>query len=766
MRKVLKWIGYAIAIVVVVVAVAIAAAVVFVDPNDYRDEIAAAVERQTGRAMSIDGELDLTFFPHLGVSVGDVSLADAPGFGDEPFVTAESLTLGVAVWPLLSGDLQLDTVTVRRPQIRLIRNSAGEANWQQFGSPSQQAAGAARLQPAALHPVQRDGDTAALPAVIRNARLAGVEVIDARVLYRDETAGMAATVDPFDMTLEDVRFGAPVSLEASWQAQVAGGPALDGTLTSDIEVGAALRQARAEAIELSITASGEAVPAGEQTVTVTAELAADLAGGVYRLTNLAANAAEMHFTGEAEVRAADQGPVAAASLALTEVSPRAVLEALAIEPPETRDSEALGRIAANAEFRFANGALRVEPLKVTLDDTTLEGHAEVNDFTAASPAVVFQLAVNRLDVDRYLPPPAEGEEPVATPGGGAAAGVGEIPVDTLRALRLDGRLTVDELIVSGARANDVEVVIRAADGRIRVHPLAAALYGGRYRGDVQVDATGDSPRIRVDEQLSGVQAEPLLGDVADFDKLLGIADVSLQATTEGRNTDALLAAMNGQARFEFRDGAVKGFNIAQMLRQGVARFRGEQVPESDAPRRTDFSALTGTLELAGATVRNRDLEAKTPLLRITGEGRADLMERSVDYNLTVNVVDTLAGQGGAGLGDLRRIPVPLRIRGPFAKPEIELALGEAMKDATRARIAEEKEALEQKAKEEVERKRGELMGKLKSRLGGADDGDAAAEDGAKGDGQGKEDSESGKAPEEDEDVKERIKGELEGLLGR
>lgn len=766
MRKMLKWIGYAIAIVVVVVVVAIAAAVVFVDPNDYRDEIAAAVERQTGRALSIDGELDLTFFPRLGISVADVSLADASGFGDEPFVTTESLTLGVAVWPLLSGDLQLDTVTVRRPQVRLVRNSAGEANWQQFGSRAQQAAAAARLQPASLRPVQQESDTSALPAVIRNARLAGVEIIEARVLYRDEAADVTAVVDPFDLTLEDVRFGAPVPLEASWQAEMPGGPALNGTLSSDIQVGPALRKARAQAIELSLTATGESVPAGEQTASVSANLDADLAGGIYRLTDLAAEAAEMRLAGEAEARTAEQGVVAAASLSLAEVSPRAVLEALAIEPPDTRDSEALSRLTADAELRFADGTLRVEPLGVALDDTTLKGHAEVGDIAAASPAIAFQLAVDRLDVDRYLPPPAEGGEPVATPGGGAAAGVGEIPVDRLRALRLDGRLTVDELVVSGARASDVELVIRAADGRLRVHPLAAALYGGEYRGDVRVDATGESPRIRVDEQLNGVQAEPLLGDVADFDKLLGIADVSLQATTEGKDTDALLAAMNGQARFEFRDGAVKGFNIVQMLRQGVARLRGEQVPESDAPRRTDFSALTGTLELAGATVRNRDLEAKTPLLRITGEGRADLMERSVDYNLTVNVVDTLAGQGGAGLGELRRIPVPLRIRGPFAKPEIELALGEAMKGATKARIAEEKEALEKKAKEEVERKRGELMGKLKSRLGGEDDGDAAAESGAKRDGQGEADGESGKAPEEGNDVKERIKGELEGLLGR
>ena len=65
----------------------VAAAIVLplvIDPNDYRDEIGALVSERTGRSLNISGDLSLSVFPWLGIEVGEVSLANAPGFGPEP----------------------------------------------------------------------------------------------------------------------------------------------------------------------------------------------------------------------------------------------------------------------------------------------------------------------------------------------------------------------------------------------------------------------------------------------------------------------------------------------------------------------------------------------------------------------------------------------------------------------------------------------------------------------------------------------------------
>ncbi len=59
------------------------------DANALRDDLTALVKKETGRELTINGDLDLAFFPWLGFSMQDASLSNAPGFGDEPFATID-----------------------------------------------------------------------------------------------------------------------------------------------------------------------------------------------------------------------------------------------------------------------------------------------------------------------------------------------------------------------------------------------------------------------------------------------------------------------------------------------------------------------------------------------------------------------------------------------------------------------------------------------------------------------------------------------------
>ena len=67
----------------------------FVDPNDYRDDIERMVEQKTGRELTLSGDLKLSVFPWVALETGPASLGDAPGFGDEPFVSIQEARVGV-----------------------------------------------------------------------------------------------------------------------------------------------------------------------------------------------------------------------------------------------------------------------------------------------------------------------------------------------------------------------------------------------------------------------------------------------------------------------------------------------------------------------------------------------------------------------------------------------------------------------------------------------------------------------------------------------
>jgi AsmA protein len=368
-----------------------------------------------------------------------------------------------------------------------------------------------------------------------------------------------------------------------------------------------------------------------------------------------------------------------------------------------------------AQLQYAGGVLTIPDLTLQADDTTASGSVKVRSFTG--PAADFQLAVDQIDLDRYLPPPAEAdaqEEKAKTPPptpGSAATGAAPLPLEPLRQLDLNGGLTVGRLVVKGMQVQDVRLKLTAAKGLIQVQPIEARLYQGQYQGHMRLDASGERARISVDERLSGVQVGPLLKDLLGESRLSGATDLAFAGTMSGAGMEEWLRTLAGQARFQFAEGAVEGFNLARMVRAAQAKLRGEPPPPPE-PERTDFSVIAGSLTVEDGVVRNQDLDAKTPLLRVTGAGKVNLIEQAVDYLLTVNVVETLKGQGGRELEDLKRIPIPVRIRGPWNDLGFSVDLLEAIKQSQGAKLKAKEDELKAKAKAEAEQQQQELERKL------------------------------------------------------
>jgi len=71
-------------------------------------------------------------------------------------------------------------------------------------------------------------------------------------------------------------------------------------------------------------------------------------------------------------------------------------------------------------------------------------------------------------------------EPIATGAaaspGAAAGGVATLPLDTLRALDLDGRLRVGALTTGTLRVARLDARVAAKDGLVKLSPLSARLY--------------------------------------------------------------------------------------------------------------------------------------------------------------------------------------------------------------------------------------------------------------------------------------------------
>ena len=109
----------------------VAGAVVYYvfDPNDYKDDIAEQVREETGRELQIDGDITFTIYPWLGIELNSLTLSNAAGFGDKPFLKTSLVKARVKLLPLLRKEVEMDTLVLHGATINLARNDKGVTNW-------------------------------------------------------------------------------------------------------------------------------------------------------------------------------------------------------------------------------------------------------------------------------------------------------------------------------------------------------------------------------------------------------------------------------------------------------------------------------------------------------------------------------------------------------------------------------------------------------------------------------------------------------------
>ncbi|MGZ4814197.1 MAG: AsmA family protein [Terriglobales bacterium] len=128
---------WVLGILIAVVLVIVVLLPLIFDANRYRPEIESRLTKSLGRPVKI-GSLKLSLFSG-GITAHDITIADDPAFSREPFVTAKSLEVGVALMPLLfHQQVQVQSLILDEPGVRLLQSSAGKWNVSTIGQKQQQ----------------------------------------------------------------------------------------------------------------------------------------------------------------------------------------------------------------------------------------------------------------------------------------------------------------------------------------------------------------------------------------------------------------------------------------------------------------------------------------------------------------------------------------------------------------------------------------------------------------------------------------------------
>lgn len=102
----------------------------FVDWSRYRGEVAGVLAAATGRTVAIDpaGALDLRLLPRPVLTVERVALSDAAEPA-QPLAEAARMELRVAPLALLSGRVQVESLELVEPRLRVVTRADGTTLW-------------------------------------------------------------------------------------------------------------------------------------------------------------------------------------------------------------------------------------------------------------------------------------------------------------------------------------------------------------------------------------------------------------------------------------------------------------------------------------------------------------------------------------------------------------------------------------------------------------------------------------------------------------
>jgi AsmA protein len=725
--RALKIGAWIIGCLVALIVVAVIAIVLLVDPNDYRDDIERLVEQKTGRALTLSGDLELSFFPWLALEVGPASLADAPGFGAEPFAAIQRARVGVRLLPLLGGQVEVGAVSLEGARIRLITDEQGRDNWADLGAKDESA------------PASEDGGGATTPTI------ASLKIADAAVTMENRAEKTRRIVRDFDLETGRLASGEPFDLETGFVLDQAPDSSLKVHLTAVVTADLERNTHRLQKPEIDVTLSGQGYPAEGVPVQVRAEsLEADIGQELYGLdaftlttawkgdgfpaegvpvkllaktlrANLAKQTLDLdgleldlagarlsgRLTGEEILDA----PLIRGPLQLEPVSLREWLPKLGVQPPQTTDPQVLKQLSFSGDVVLTKTSAEVDDVVMKLDDSTMKGELGVADL--ASKALRFDLEIDRIDADRYLPPAAEAEKQKTT----EKAPPTEIPVEALRKLNARGQLVIGEAIFAGMTFSKLRLGLNARDGRVRFNPAEASMYGGRYRGDIGVDATRDVARVSLDEHVSGVDFAPLFKDLFETDRVSGKGGANVKLTGAGRNTDELMRTLDGAVDFNVADGALEGADLWYEIRRARAVLKQQPIPQREGPPRTTFSALTGTGVMKDGVLANKDLNIAMQYLRVTGQGAVDIPNDALDYVLVAKVLKIpREGADAAQMQDLVDAEIPVKVTGSLTDPKVRPDIEGYLKGKVKERVEEEKEKVEEKLKKKLGDKLKDIFG--------------------------------------------------------
>lgn len=719
--KALRYVLWGLLGLIVIVVAVVAIALWTINPNDYKPQIEKVVESHTNLNLQLKGDIGWSLIP-IGLKLNDVQ-ANLEG---KPFIKVKRLVAQIDFWSLLGFQPAVNTFVLDGLDANLTKNRQGQGNWERIVPEGKTTAGSSG-QPAPAK-TQPPAKTAAGSGKPLQFNVHDVSIVDAHVNYTDQSTGQSVDLNKVNLNASGIAPGKTFPLKLSFKVANAK-PKLDvdGKLSAKIRFDDRFQQFAVSDLTSNFDLRG--TPFGDKTVNagVDGNVSANLKDEQADIQSL-----KLHFANvKVDTSAKVQGfktPKVSGKLAIAPFSPQQLLADMGQPPIKTRDDKVLQKVALNTDLTGPAGDIQLKPFTLTLDSTVFKGDLQ---YRLKNSFIGVNLHGNALDLDSYLPPKAKKTK--GTGGdSGAAAGKAQsapeqdlLPLKTIRSLAFDVKLALDKLTASNLKISDIKMDATGNQGLINVKQVSGKLYQGSFTTTASLDARRDNPVWKLHENLSGVQTLPLLTDLAKLKSVSGAVNAKADVNTTGNRISALRSNAKGQASFNIDKGAFHGFNLNAMACEGIARINKEDIKTGDWPDQTTFNTLKGVVQINGNTLNNTNLSAQLAGLDLGGQGKVNLQQMDLNYELGLKVVGDVAKDKACRVNPrVQGLVIPVKCEGNLTGGSKSLCRFDTSKFADVAR-----QALEKAGKERLQKELNKGLNKLLNKNGGSNQKDSGSQNG-------------------------------------
>lgn len=687
----MKKLALLVSIPFIAVIAAFLVLVLLVNPNEFKPLIKDKIQAQTGRQLTINGDIEWRFFPSIGFSIGEVALSNPDGFATPDLVKFNNAVLDLNVRPLFQHEINIGLVTLDGASFTLHTLKNGLSNLDNIGleKVTDDTAEATSIE-ATVETVSTENTKPSAQLNDWKVTLEGIALTNAEVLIQDDKAGTKMYFSDMNLSLSQFSPGEWAKLSFNLKGDLGQQKvALDGK--TDLNIAATL-----DAASLKQT-----------------EFTASYSDASNKFKDIRFSIDQFSFDEWANISLKATGK--ANALQVSSNSTFALYVPKALDVVQVKDFSSTNNVKGqgipnedvtavigfNSSFDLNKSYLKIEKLALSAVDTDFNGKMSVllNDI----PKVRFELQSPNIDVDALLATLPQSETVTVKKTEKDSKKVANVTtkevepdLSALKSLDVAGSIVIDKFKASNAKMHNVTSVFSVNRGVLKLTKFHSDLYDGAIDMTATLDARNTTPTYTFKQSIKGVQVAPLLTDVMGESLVEGTGNIALNISGKSLKPSALKQNLKGKASVNFADGAVNGVNIPLLIRTTYAKIKGEKVQGSEEAEKTDFSALTADFYLSKGNATTKNIKMVSPLLRIHGEGSADYVDETANMLIKSSIVSSLKGQGGKDIDDLKDVTIPIRITGPWAKPKYKLEFDDVMQQKAKKEIDRGIEKLEEK----------------------------------------------------------------------